>query len=104
MFIIHTMRGSIEDVELGPRHNWDDEFEQVHTHSGHRRLKAPTLIIWGFNDPSAPVILASHLLNVIAPVVSRTQLHIFNEATHSVYRDHPEEASSLVVNFIKNSP
>lgn len=68
------------------------------------RLKAPTLIIWGFNDPSAPVILASHLLNLIAPVVSRTQLHVFNEGTHSVYRDHPEEAASLVVNFIKNSP
>ncbi|MDA2932891.1 alpha/beta hydrolase [Acidobacteria bacterium AH-259-D05] len=65
------------------------------------RLKAPTLIIWGFNDPSAPVILGMHLLNLIAPVVPRTQFHVFNRAAHGVYYEHPREVNRLVVDFIK---
>lgn len=67
------------------------------------RLKAPTLIIWGFNDPSAPLILGIHLLNIIAPVVSRTQFHVFNRAGHAVYAEHPREVNRLIGDFIRNS-
>ena len=66
------------------------------------RLKAPTLIIWGFNDPSAPVVLASHVMNLIFPVVPQAELHIFNNAQHSVYNAHPEKTVRLIVDFIKN--
>ncbi|MBI2822724.1 MAG: alpha/beta hydrolase [Acidobacteria bacterium] len=68
------------------------------------RLKAPTLILWGFNDPSAPVILGMHLLKVIAPAVPRTGFHVFNQAGHYVFRERAPEMNRLVTDFIKNSP
>lgn len=66
------------------------------------RLKAPTLIIWGYDDPSAPVVLAPRVMNLIFPVVPRSELHIFNKAPHSVYNAHPEKTVRLIVDFIKN--
>lgn len=68
------------------------------------RLKAPTLIIWGFDDPSAPLILAYNLLNIIAPVVNPTQLRVINGAAHGPYRDQPEEVSRFIVDFINHLP
>ena len=69
--------------------------------AGH--LKADTLIIWGFNDRTAPYSLGIELLKIISPVVDRTQLHIFNQAGHFVFREHPLEVNRLIVEFIKSS-
>ena len=66
------------------------------------RLKAPTLILWGFNDVSAPVILGMHLLRVIAPVVPRTELHVINEAAHYLFREKYQEVNHLITDFIQN--
>jgi len=68
------------------------------------RLKAPTLIIWGFNDPSAPVKLGFDLFQLISSVVDRTQFHIFNHAGHYVFREHANEVNRLVSNFAQNRP
>jgi pimeloyl-ACP methyl ester carboxylesterase len=66
------------------------------------RLKAPTLILWGFNDPSAPVILGMHLLRVIAPVVPRTEFHVINEAAHYLFREKYQEVNHIITDFIQN--
>jgi len=68
------------------------------------RLKAPTLILWGFNDVSAPVVLGMHLLRVIAPAVKQTQFHVINQAAHYLFREQPQEVSRIVTNFIQNAP
>ncbi len=68
------------------------------------RLKAPTLILWGFNDVSAPVVLGMHLLRVIAPAVKQTQFHVINQAGHYLFREQPQEVSRIVTNFIQNAP
>ncbi len=62
-------------------------------------LKAPTLIVWGFNDPSAPLKLGFDLLQIIAPAVARTQFHVFNHAGHYLFREHPLELNRLIANF-----
>lgn len=67
------------------------------------RLKAPTLIVWGLNDPSAPVILGYQLFQQIALAVSRAQLHVLNHAGHYVFREQARELDRLVVNFVKDS-
>ncbi|MBI4322421.1 MAG: alpha/beta hydrolase [Chloroflexi bacterium] len=67
------------------------------------RLKAPTLIIWGLNDASAPVNLGWDLFRLISSAVRRTQFHVFNEAGHYVFREHPREMNQLVVNFVRQS-
>ncbi|MEE2822914.1 MAG: alpha/beta hydrolase [Acidobacteriota bacterium] len=67
------------------------------------RLKAPTLILWGFNDVSAPVILGMHLLRVIAPVVPRTDFHVINEAAHYLFREKYEEVNHIITDFIQTT-
>jgi 2-hydroxy-6-oxo-6-(2'-carboxyphenyl)-hexa-2,4-dienoate hydrolase len=66
-------------------------------------LKAPTLIIWGLNDMSAPVVLGYELFQHISMVVDRTQLHVFNQAGHYVFREHAREVNRLVVEFLQDS-
>jgi len=67
-----------------------------------RPLKAPTLIVWGLNDPSAPLSLGIALLQLIGSVVDRTRLHVFNHAGHYVFREHPQELHRLIVDFVKD--
>ena len=64
------------------------------------RLHAPTAIIWGFEDPSAPLKLATDLLQIVAPVVENTQLHIFNRAGHYTFREHAATVNRLITSFV----
>lgn len=64
------------------------------------RLKVPTLVAWGLNDPSAPVILAYELFQHIARSCPLTQCHIFNHAGHYVFREHPHGFNQVVKAFI----
>lgn len=66
-------------------------------------LKAPTLIVWGLNDISAPVILGYQLFEHISMAASRTQFHVFNQAGHYVFREHAREMNRLVVGFLHDS-
>ncbi len=66
-------------------------------------LKTPTLIIWGFNDPSGtsqPYRLGLELFEMISKSVDQVQLHFFNQAVHAPYRDHPGGVTNLMVSFI----
>ena len=67
------------------------------------QLKAPTLIIWGVNDPSAPLKVGLDLLHIIASTVGRTQFHAFNQAGHYVFREHAHEVNKLIVDFVNHS-
>ena len=66
------------------------------------KLKAPTLIVWGFNDPSAlfePYGLDA--LRLIFPFVPRAQMLILNQAGHYCFREQPEAFVGAVTNFMK---
>lgn len=67
------------------------------------RLKKPTLIIWGFNDPSAPPNLGLDLFELIRKSVGRAHLHYLNECGHAPHEEYPLEVTDLMVNFIKFS-
>jgi 2-hydroxy-6-oxonona-2,4-dienedioate hydrolase len=64
------------------------------------RLKAPTIIIWGFNDPTAPYALGVNLMETISKVVDRAELHVINRSGHFVAAEHPEEVTRLIVGFV----
>lgn len=69
------------------------------------KLKAPTLIVWGFNDPSA--IFENEgldLMRLIHSNVPESQMHVINRSGHSVFREHPETFNTIVTNFIKLQP
>lgn len=63
-------------------------------------LKAPTIIIWGFNDPTAPRFLGVNLMETLAKVVDRSELHILNHAGHFVFAEHPAEVTRLITGFV----
>ena len=63
-------------------------------------LKTPTLIVWGLNDVSAPLKLGLDLFQIISPWLPQCQFHIFNQAAHYSFREHPTDFNDLVTNFI----
>ncbi len=70
---------------------------------GKGQLKAPTLIVWGFNDPSAPIKLGMDLLQIVAPVVEHTRFHVFNRAGHYVFREQASELNRLITGFVSDA-
>lgn len=65
-------------------------------------IKAPTLIVWAFNDPSAkfdPIGLDT--IRLILPSTPNSQVHILNEAGHPCYREQPKAFVAAVTSFIK---
>jgi 2-hydroxy-6-oxonona-2,4-dienedioate hydrolase len=65
------------------------------------KLKAPTIMIWGWNDAFAPYTLGLDAMETISKVVERAELHMINHASHFVFAEHPEEATRLIVNFVE---
>ena len=65
------------------------------------RLKIPTLLLWGYNDPTAPLSKGHALFELVAHSAPRSQMHIFNQAGHFSYREHPKEFNEVVRGFIQ---
>jgi 2-hydroxy-6-oxonona-2,4-dienedioate hydrolase len=64
-------------------------------------LQTPTLVVWGFNDASAPVRRGWQLFEAISRKSSNCQFHILNKASHYAFREQPEAFNYLVENFVK---
>ena len=64
------------------------------------RLKAPTIMIWGWNDAFAPYTLGLDTMNVLSKVLDRVELHMLNKASHFVFAEYPVEATRLINNFV----
>ncbi len=82
----------------------DLAIKQKETHEWVRagKIKAPTLIMWGFNDPSAtfdPVGLAT--LRLLFPYAPKAQMHILSKAGHYCFREQPEAFVTAVKSFIE---
>jgi 2-hydroxy-6-oxo-6-(2'-carboxyphenyl)-hexa-2,4-dienoate hydrolase len=65
------------------------------------RLRAPTLVLWGLNDRSAPVVIGHQLFEHIANAVPRSEMHVFNHAGHYVFRERHLELDEVVTQFVK---
>ena len=64
-----------------------------------RGFSVPTLMAWGFNDPSAPLHLGLRLLDLVTPKTTRAELHVFNRAGHYSFREHVEGFNRLLAAF-----
>ncbi|XP_054003029.1 valacyclovir hydrolase-like [Hylaeus anthracinus] len=60
------------------------------------KIRAPTLIIHGRNDPGVPLFHATYLRDNIRGA----RLKIMENATHPVQLEHPQEFNSIVTNFL----
>lgn len=65
-------------------------------------LKTPTLLVWGKNDPSAVLAGGLELFEIVSGSTPKTQMHIFNQAGHYCYREHPKAFAEAVMAFIRS--
>jgi pimeloyl-ACP methyl ester carboxylesterase len=64
-------------------------------------LRAPTLIVWGANDPSAPLGIGLELFGIVAETRPESEFHVFNKSGHYAYREHPAEFAELTARFLR---
>ena len=65
-------------------------------------LKVPTLLVWGYNDPSAIISGGYELFNLVTSSVNRAQMHVFNKSGHYSYREYPADFVRVVTDFIQS--
>ena len=65
-----------------------------------RGLQRPTLLVWGYNDPTATLDQGLALFEVLTARERRTSMQIFNQAGHFTYREHPQAFNAALRGFI----
>ena len=78
------------------------EKEETFAWLGERGLQRPTLLIWGYNDPTATIDIGLALFEMLAAKERRTTMQIFNQAGHFVYREHPEAFNEALRAFTRS--
>lgn len=78
------------------------DLEETHRWLLDRGLQRPTLMLWGYNDPTAPLSQGMALMEFLTARERRTYLHIFNESGHFCYREHPEAFNGAVRAFTES--
>lgn len=67
-------------------------------------LLVPTLLMWGFNDPSATVErCAKPAIDLFFPAVERCEMHILNHAGHYCFREQPDGFNHTLLDFIRRN-
>ncbi len=80
---------------------FNDWKKQVHERVMKEKvLMMPILLYWGKDDPSAMLKNGLALLDVISVQNPDVRMIIANNSGHFHYREHPEEWSKNVINFI----
>jgi pimeloyl-ACP methyl ester carboxylesterase len=64
------------------------------------KLTQPTLLIWGYNDPTAELKRGQMLFELIADVSPKSEMHIINQAGHFCYREQPETFNQVIKGFV----
>ena len=63
-------------------------------------LPVPTLMLWDYNDKSAPVSSGYKLLDIIAPRTPWTEFHVFNQGGHYPFRENPQSFNRVVRSWV----
>ncbi len=62
-------------------------------------LPVPTLVVWGFNDRSAPLRVGQALFQRICARTAHAEMHILNHAGHYSFREQPAAFNRLLAGF-----
>ena len=63
----------------------------------------PSHLIWGYNDPTASLAQGRVLYDLIAARERNARYHVFNQAGHFTYREHPAAFNAVVHGLIEGS-
>jgi pimeloyl-ACP methyl ester carboxylesterase len=63
------------------------------------RLRAPTLVLWGFNDPTVSARVGFDLYQRLALYASKTEFHIVNGVGHYPHLEDPDSVHRVILSF-----
>jgi 2-hydroxy-6-oxonona-2,4-dienedioate hydrolase len=90
----------MSEMQMNPRHPAAQAlFEQARADIAAGMLKVPSLVIWGFDDPSSPFpggLALFELINATTPI---SELHVFNRSGHQSHIEYPEQFNAVVAGF-----
>ena len=87
-------------MQMNPRHPAAQAlFEQARQDIAAGMLKVPSLVIWGYNDPSSPYPGGLALFKLINAATPTSELHVFNRSGHQSHIEHPERFNRVVAGF-----
>lgn len=67
----------------------------------HQGLLRPVMLIWGFDDPIAPMDMGYRLQDLLARHQARAHLSIINKAGHFCHRERPAETNRVLTEFFE---
>lgn len=82
--------------------SWVARRSQIHRVMDAQGMPCPTLVVWGLNDPVAPIANAEYLMELLTPKQRDTELRIFNSAGYYPFREHPAAFSRTVLSFVRD--
>lgn len=82
--------------------SWTARRSAIHRVMDKTGLPCPTLVVWGLNDPIAPVANAEYLMELLTPRQRDTELRIFNSAGYYPFREHAATFSRTVLSFVRD--
>lgn len=65
------------------------------------QLTTPTMLVWGYNDPTALLKRGQALFELIADNNPQAEMHIINQAGHFCYREQPETFNQVIRGFVE---
>ncbi len=65
-------------------------------------MRRPTLIMWGYNDPTALLEQGHRLYDMIAATERRSYMHILNRAGHFSMREQADNFNATLAGFIQS--
>jgi pimeloyl-ACP methyl ester carboxylesterase len=66
------------------------------------RFRVPTLIFWGYDDPSAPLVpMGLDTLHLLAAHNRRVSMHVVTHAGHLSFMNRADEFNSVVAAFLR---
>ena len=65
-----------------------------------RGIPCPTLVAWGWNDPTADPVNGRLLIEMLMQKQRDTEVRFFNRAGHFVFREHPRAFALMLQHYV----
>jgi pimeloyl-ACP methyl ester carboxylesterase len=66
-------------------------------------VSRPVMVIWGYDDPVAPVDQSYQLYRLLSKHQQRSHMHILNQAGHYSFRERPAEFNRVLIEFVEGA-
>ncbi|MCW5770302.1 MAG: alpha/beta hydrolase [Rhodospirillaceae bacterium] len=76
--------------------------DRLHARLAQAALGCPVMLVWGFDDPVAPMAQAYAAFDLLARHELRCELRVMNGAGHFPHREQPAAFHRLLANFVEN--